>query len=367
MYMLFAGRNNFILKHYYYEIPYWIFIFVLFVIVRFSGLAEAFPEVRIYQDRNLYEQIAVAALGGLFLGTIMATARLYLLKKVCNKLSVGKSIVFQTISALFMLTLTIVLISQILFINNGYTITQISNFAKHGYTKSSLLILYGYFIYTSLQYNLLVETDKKLGINVLKNLISGKYHTPKQEERVFMFLDMKSSTGIAEKLGHIKYSYFLQDVFKLLTDLVIDKKAEIYQFVGDEVVISWSSKNAYSNNNTLQFFYGFQEILEKNKTYFLSNYDATPLFKAGIHKGIVSVAEVGEINTQIAYHGDVVNTTSRIQELCNTYNTNLLVSDSFMKGMEFPLMNFQENAAEITLRGRAQPITIYALDVAMPN
>ena len=365
--MLSTGRYNFILKHYYYEIPYWIFIFVLFVIVRFSGLEKAFPDVQIYQDRNFHYQLLIAGLGGLFLGSIMATSRILILKKLCNKISAGKSILLQTFSALILFTFTIFIFSNIFVLTEEYSSSQINSFIAHEYTKSSLLIFYGYFIYATLQYNLLVETDKKLGINVLKNLIWGKYHTPKQEERVFMFLDMKSSTSIAEKLGHIKYSYFLQDVFKLLTDLVIDKKAEIYQFVGDEVVISWSSKNAYSNNNTLQFFYGFQEILAQNEYYFLSNYDATPIFKAGIHKGIVSVAEVGEINTQIAYHGDVVNTTSRIQELCNTYHTNLLVSDSFMKGMEFPLMNFQENAAEINLRGRAQPITIYALDVAMPN
>lgn len=365
--MLASGRNNFIFKHYYYEIPYWIFIFVLFVIVRFAGLAEAFPEIQIYHDRNLYEQIGVAALGGLFLGTIMASSRIFLLKKVCYKLSVGKSILFQTISALIVLTLTIVLMSQLMFVNRGYSIAQISNFAGHGYTRSSFLILYGYFIYASLQYNLLVEADKKLGINVLKNLILGKYHTPKQEERIFMFMDMKNSTGIAEELGPIKYSYFLQDVFKLLTDLVIDKKAEIYQFVGDEVVISWPSNLGYYNNNTLQFFYGFQEILDANKSSFLAKYSVIPEFKAGIHKGLVSVAEVGEINTQIAYHGDVVNTTSRIQELCNQYNTHLLVSDSFMKGMDAPLLNFQENAAEINLRGRSQPITIYALDVAMAS
>lgn len=364
--MLLSGRNKYILKHYYYEIPYWIFIFVLFVIVRFSGLAEAFPEIQIYQDRNTYAQITVAALGGFLLGGLMATTRIYLLKKVCYKLSAGKAILFQTFSALILLTLSIAFISQMFFMKYGYSNAQIANFISHDYTKSSIAILYAYFIYASIQFNLLVETDKKFGINVLKNLIWGKYHTPKQEDRVFMFMDMKNSTSIAETLGPLKYSHFLQDTFKLLTDVVIDKKAEIYQFVGDEVVLSWPSDLGYQNNNALQFFYGFQAVLEENETYFYSNYKVIPTFKAGIHKGIVSVAEVGEINTQIAYHGDVVNTTSRIQELCNLYNTHLLVSHNFMQGMDSPLLNFQENAAEITLRGRSQPITIYALDVAMP-
>jgi UDP-N-acetylmuramyl tripeptide synthase len=98
-------------------------------------------------------------------------------------------------------------------------------------------------------------------------------------------------------------------------------------FVGDEVVLTWKSEIGYRNNNALRFFYSFQEVLKVNGNYFKSNYGVTPIFKAGLHRGIVSVAEVGEINTQIAYHGDVVNTTSRIQELCNVYKTNLLVSE----------------------------------------
>ena len=176
-----------------------------------------------------------------------------------------------------------------------------------------------------------------------------------------MFLDMKGSTSTAEQLGHLKYSSYLQDVYNLLTDLVIDYKAEIYQFVGDEVVLTWKSEIGFKNNNALQFFYGFQEILSANKDYFLRNYNFEPIFKAGLHEGKVSVAEVGEINTQIAYHGDVVNTTSRIQELCNQYNTNLLVSEKFMLGLETPPEKYKENAAEITLRGRSQPVTIYTL------
>ncbi len=365
--MFSSGRSHYILKQYYIEIPYWIFLMSLFVVIRFSGLEDAFPTVQVYNDRNISHQLVIALISGFLTGFFMATARIFLLKKLCSKISVGNSILIQTGAGIVLFTLTTIIVSQFYLLQFNYSTEQIKSFLVHDYTKSSILILYAYFISGSLYFNILLEADRKLGINMLKNLILGKYHIPTEEERIFMFMDMKNSTGIAEKLGHLQYSHFLQDVFKLSTDVVIDKKGEIYQFVGDEMVVTWPSNLGYQNNNTLQLFYKFQAILEKNEDSFMKTYGVIPLFKAGIHIGVVSVAEVGEINTQIAYHGDVVNTTSRIQELCNKFHTNLLVSDSFMKGMEAPLLNFQENAAIINLRGRQQPITVYALDVSMPD
>ncbi len=364
--MLFSGRYNYILKQYAYEIPYWIFILILYVIIRYAGLTEALPEAQSYYNTILIAMVTYAAMGGALLGFLLASFRVFVFTNLFKKLSVGRSILLQAIISFIIFVLVIITIGSFHFLNVGYSIDTIRQLLTHNFTLSSIFILLGFFFYASIQFNLILETDKKLGINVLKNLLLGKYHKPQQENRIFMFMDMKNSTGIAEELGHLNYSHFLQDVFKLLTDVVIDKKAEIYQFVGDEVVLTWPSHLGYQDNNALQFFYSFQAVLEANEPYFNSKYGAVPIFKAGIHKGIVSVAEVGEISTQIAYHGDVVNTTSRIQELCNKYDTNLLVSDSFMQGMDAPLLNFQENAAEINLRGRSQPVVIYALDVAIP-
>lgn len=366
--MLASGRDNYILRQYLYEIPYWMFILLVFVVIRFGGSSQAYPDVQIFYDRPSFSSLLLyTALGGALLGAVFTTIRIYLYKEVCKNMSVGRSILLEALGQVFVLLIVIGLFIIFHFFSLGYTLQHIQGFASNTFNLSSISILLGFFLYASIQFSLVIEADKKLGINVLKNLLLGKYHNPKQENRIFMFLDMKGSTHAAEKLGHLKYSRYLQDIFKLLTDLVIDFKAEIYQFVGDEVVLTWESDVGYHDNNALRMFYGFQAILEANKSYFNRNYDATPIFKAALHRGDVSVAEVGEISTQIAYHGDVVNTTSRIQELCNVYNTNLLVSEMFMIGMESPPSNFKENAAEITLRGRSQPVTIYTLQAAPIN
>jgi adenylate cyclase len=365
--MLLSGRNLFILRNYLYEIPYWVFILIAYVLVRFGGSQSTDLNVLIFYDKPTIGLLLVyAIIIGTIFGTILTTGRLFFWSNMCKKISIGKSILVQTVlsTSIFILLIFTILTIHEISLGNTVELAMLTNFLTDQYSLTTLLILTGLVIYAKIQFNLLLEADKKLGINVLKNLLLGKYYEPAQEERIFMFLDMKDSTKTAEILGHIRYSRYLQDIFKLLTDIVIDLKAEIYQFVGDEVVITWKSDIGYHNNNALHFFHNFQELLQENWDYFNTNYGVNPIFKAGLHRGVVSVAEVGEINTQIAYHGDVVNTTSRIQELCNVYETNLLVSDMFMSGMEIPPANFKENAAEINLRGRVQPITIYNLEMA---
>ena len=53
-----------------------------------------------------------------------------------------------------------------------------------------------------------------------------------------MFVDLISSTAIAEALGNKKYHSLLRDFYADMTNPIIYNKGEIYQYVGDEIVIS---------------------------------------------------------------------------------------------------------------------------------
>ena len=84
----------------------------------------------------------------------------------------------------------------------------------------------------------ILQVSDKFGQGVLISFLLGKYHRPKEDDRIFMFMDLKSSTTYAEKLGHIKYSQFIQDCFFDITDVITKYDAKIYQYVGDEVCLS---------------------------------------------------------------------------------------------------------------------------------
>jgi adenylate cyclase len=76
----------------------------------------------------------------------------------------------------------------------------------------------------------IIQVNKKYGPGILLPLLLGKYRTPIEEERIFMFMDLRASTTLAEKLGHLKYSAFIRDSFMDINHVVSSFNAEIYQY-----------------------------------------------------------------------------------------------------------------------------------------
>mgnify|MGYP000553136404 FL=1 len=132
-----------------------------------------------------------------------------------------------------------------------------------------------------------------------------------------MFLDLKSSTSYAEEHGHLKYSRLIQDCFYDLADIVVKRNALVYQYVGDEVVLTWDVEEGVKDNNCINTFFEFDRALKKRAEYYLKNYGRNSEFKSGIHYGEAVITELGGVKKEIAFHGDTLNTASRIQSVCN--------------------------------------------------
>lgn len=144
--------------------------------------------------------------------------------------------------------------------------------------------------------------NDKYGPGVFVSFLLGKYFQPKREERIFMFLDLRGATTIAEKLGESRYFNFLKDVFRDSTPDILKSKGEIYQYVGDEIVISWKKDTGILNANCLQCFFRVKQRLLDNASYYQEKYDGiVPEFKAGLHFGFVMIGEIGIVKRDIAY------------------------------------------------------------------
>ena len=61
-----------------------------------------------------------------------------------------------------------------------------------------------------------------IGPRTLLNFITGRYHSPVEENRFVLFVDIAGSTGLAERLGGIGIHRFLDRTFRLLTEAVVD-------------------------------------------------------------------------------------------------------------------------------------------------
>jgi adenylate cyclase len=334
------------------SVIYWIIYTLLLTTFRFLGIEFFFDVPSEISMTVIYTNSFIS---GFVLGLTLGLFDLIGNRQVSKKRrSFGTLVISKTIIYLIILIVITFFSAWIqsgsLELAKGYVVSNIS-FAN---TIA--------FIIAAFLYHFFKQMNRKFGPGTLIKYLTGKYFYPIEENRIFMFLDLKSSTTIVEKLNHVLYSKLIQDCFSELTIPVINHKAEIYQYVGDEAVITWGKDNGLTNANCVIFYFSFINRLEDKKEYFLNTYGVFPEFKAGISLGFVTVAEVGELKTEIAYHGDVLNTASRIQGYCNKLNKQLLASESFTNELGKYKHIEIKPVGEVELRGKEGTSKIYSIE-----
>jgi len=215
-----------------------------------------------------------------------------------------------------------------------------------------------YFYISGFLINFLKSVVKKVGRGNFRNWTLGMLNKPREQKRIFMFIDMKSSTSIAEKLEHRKFSYLVQDIFNDMS-IVDNYNGEIYQYLGDGAIISWSLKTGLKRNNCLNAFFAFNNVILKRERYYQRKYGLSPKFKAGMHVGNVMVLQVGQIRRDISYNGDVLNATARIESMCNEYKQKLLISGDLYDMLKEKQSHNFKNLGNVKLKGKRKGVDIY--------
>jgi len=203
-----------------------------------------------------------------------------------------------------------------------------------------------------------------LGPQAIAGALLGKYNQPAEEDLTFLFIDLQSSTRIAENLGHIQYSRFIERCFHLLTESIYRYNATIYQFVGDEAVLLWPASTAQKTLAPIELYFDFVNRIEQEREHFTNAFGEIPQFKAAVHTGIVTVTEIHTVKREIVYHGDVLNTCARMLEQCNAFKKNLIVSSSIARWL---LDNDRFSSGVITqlmLRGKVGQTTLHEITLA---
>lgn len=201
-----------------------------------------------------------------------------------------------------------------------------------------------------------------VGTRNFGRLLAGRYRTPREIRAEFMFVDLRGSTAIAETLGHERYSRLLRDFFADIQPAIDQSNGEVYQYVGDEVVIVWPGRRASAR--WLECFGGMRAGIAAKRSHYLREYGLVPEFKAGVHAGAAVVGEVGTLQRAHVYHGDVLNTAARIQSKCNELGFDLLASNDALSVLPPDQQARFEPLAPVSLRGKAETVTIHALTEA---
>lgn len=215
-----------------------------------------------------------------------------------------------------------------------------------------------YFYLSGIIFNFLKGMRMRMGRMNFVRWFMGILSKPREEERIFMFLDMKSSTAIAEKLYHRKFSYLMQDIFNHMTVFGY-YHGEIYQYLGDGAIISWKLRNGIHDSNYLRAYFAFRKKISKRERYFNRRYKLSPGFKAGVHAGPVMVLQVGQTRRDISYNGDTINTAARIESMCKEYRQDLLISGDLYNRTEGKDAYLFKEIGRIKLKGKNKSTGIY--------
>lgn len=207
------------------------------------------------------------------------------------------------------------------------------------------------------------QISRIMGGNVFRSYIFGKYHRPVTEKRIIMFLDLNDSTTIAEKLGAEKYHRFINETFFRVTPAIIANKGEIYQYVGDEMVITWREKPGIMHEHCVRCFFDIRKLLTDGAPKFEVGYGYIPSFKAGIHLGHVVVGEIGDVKREIAFLGDTINTAARIRSACSVLKRSLLVSAELIGALNDTRHLMIEKMGPMRLKGKEEKMELCAITV----
>ncbi len=343
------------------SIFFWTFAMFFYSVFRFFGMDQELA----YSVNENFEGIQnplqlhyIFCSIGFGLGTIYAIVDFLFEKYISKKISLGINILIKTF---LYFVATVFIVTAVA--RTGSQILKIDFDLKLGWWIQDKRFWSAMFfvIVSSLVFIFIKIAAERFGKGLFLKILVGTYKNPKEEKRIFMFLDLKDSTTIAEALGHHKYSQFIQDCFNDLNEVVLNFEAGIYQYVGDEAVLSWPYEKGLKNNNCVELFFVFQQQLQSRNKYYLQTYGICPEFKAGLHGGAIMVAEVGYIKKELAYHGDVINTAARIQGECNKNNVSILISEKLLSGLNFSNKFLSSFLGNVILKGKEQEVNIHTI------
>ncbi len=206
------------------------------------------------------------------------------------------------------------------------------------------------------------ELTRLVGGRVLFNVILGRYRRPTREERVLLFLDLVGSTSLAESMGELRMHDLVTRFFFDIDKAILAHGGEVHAYVGDEVIVTWRLAAQMSERHYLDCFFAIQDRIAERADLYRREFGVVPNFRAGLHTGSVVISECGDSRRQIAYFGDTMNVTARLQEHCKEVGRALLVSADLLRLVHPGNDLVVEALGPTQLRGRAAAVEVFAVE-----
>jgi adenylate cyclase len=210
--------------------------------------------------------------------------------------------------------------------------------------------------------NLVLALSNIIGPRALLNFVTGRYHSPVEESRFVLFVDIAGSTGLAERLGGIAIHRFLDRTFGLLAIAVVDYRGEVFDYVGDEMIVTWCERAGEIDCRPLRCFLAMRDELSRASSRFEQEFGAAPRIRGSLHFGPVIVGEIGDVKRAIVFNGDVMNTAARLEELSRGVDGGFLASRAAMDRFASKPPFAVRELGRLPIRGRADGIDVVGID-----
>jgi adenylate cyclase len=231
--------------------------------------------------------------------------------------------------------------------------------------ETSGRLFWSSFIYSavlSVAMNLGLGIANIIGPRAFLNFVIGRYHSPVEEDRFVLFVDIAGSTGLAERLGGVGIHRFLDRTFRLLTVAVEDYRGEVLSYVGDEVIVTWPRHGGAIDCRPLHCFAAMRDELARASSQFEHEFGAVPRIRGSLHFGPVIIGEIGDVKRAIVFNGDVMNTAARLEELSRTVDGGFLSSRAAMERFGSAPPFAVRDLGRLPIRGRVDGIDVVGIE-----
>lgn len=333
-------------------------IWILFGIVFYENLSRSTSDLGV--ELSLFRFLFTFGLVGFIISAVL----IFYLKPAFNHKPIGVASIYKLLITMALFIVIAAVLLSVYYVLGYKKPLDFGHFfdsfiTKILRTKSFALFIIDMVIMTLLSIAILEVTDK-YGPGMFWSMVIGEYNIPKVENRIFIFLDINEATTIAEGLGHELYFRMLRKFFKDITMPVLANDGEIYQYVGDEIVLTWP--NTPENKiKSLKFLRHMYFMVERKADEYQRRFQNVPRFKAGVHAGEITAGFVGVLKRELIYSGDTVNTTARIRGVCHDLNESFVLSSAFMEDFHTPYGYKIKAVGRIYLKGKVEHNKLYAM------
>jgi adenylate cyclase len=182
------------------------------------------------------------------------------------------------------------------------------------------------------------------------------------EERTVavLFLDISGFTSISERQAPSETLNWLNQIFEVTNQAIHKNKGIINKYIGDSIMAIFGAPLRIKNpgDSALKSFMAIKEGLIRLNQEFLKTKKPQVEYRCGIHLGPVLAGNLGSKDRmEYTVIGDVVNTASRLEQLCKDQNTQVLFSKEIADSSSVEI----QRKGSVKLKGKEQEVEIFTL------